>query len=95
MNLSPEFHHDIAGSGATRTQLITLVVDTLPGRRDADPVRPVLGAVRGVEAVEADPASARVWVFANGAVEPEALVDALAAWGYGAYVLENQFELPA
>lgn len=95
MNPSAEFHHVIVVGGTARTQLITLAVDTLPERRDAGPVRPVLGAVRGVEAVEGDPASARVWVFANGAVEPEALVDALAAWGYGAYVLENQFELPA
>lgn len=95
MNLSAECHHETAGSGATRTQLITLAVDTLGRRVHADPVWPLLVTVHGVEAVEADPASARVWVFADGAVEPEVLVDALAAWGYGAYVLENQFELPA
>lgn len=95
MNPSAEFHHVIVGGGTARAQLITLAVDTLRGRGDADLVRPALGAVQGVEAVEPDPTGGRVWVFADGAVEPEALVDALAAWGYGAYVLENQFELPA
>lgn len=95
MNLSFERRERAAGCGRLRTQLITLVVDTPRGRGDADPVWPALVAVEGVEIVEPDPASARVWVFADGAVEPESLVDALATWGYGAYVLDNQFEVPA
>lgn len=95
MNLSFERRGQAPGRGGWRTQLITLVVDTPRGRRGADPVRPVLSAIDGVEVVERDPATARVWVFADGAVEPESLVDALATWGYGAYVLDNQLEVPA
>ncbi|MBI1875946.1 MAG: heavy-metal-associated domain-containing protein [Acidobacteria bacterium] len=95
MNLSFECRGQAPEHGGSRTQLITLVVDTPRGRGDADPVRPVLGAIDGVEVAERDPATARVWVFANGSVEPESLVDALATWGYGAYVLDNRFEVPA
>lgn len=56
MNLSSELRDQAAWSSGTRTQLITLAVDTLPGRRDAAPVRPLLVAVKGVEVVESDPA---------------------------------------
>ena len=76
------------------TRLITLAVDTPRERGDSDPVRPALSTVRGVEIVEPDPATSRVWVFAHGAVEPEALIEALASWGYGGYVLENQLRVP-
>lgn len=55
----------------------------------------VIGAAAGVQAVETDPVRPRVWVFANGAVDPEALCDALTSWGHGACVLENQFTAPA
>lgn len=95
MNLFFERRGETAGGSSTRKQLVTLAVDTLRGRGEADPVRRVLGAVKGVEAAWPDPASARVWVFANGTVEPESLCDALASWGYGAYVLENQFKVAA
>lgn len=78
-----------------RAQLVTMVVDSPRARGDARPVWAVLVAVDGVDVVQPDPASARIWVFANGSVEPESLVDALATWGYGAYVLDNQFEVPA
>lgn len=95
MNLSAELRDQAAASGSTRKQLITLAVDTLPGRRVAESVRPFLLGVKNVVVVESDPASARVWVFTDGAVEPESLVEALESWGYGAYVLGNQFDVPA
>jgi hypothetical protein len=83
-----------ASSEQSRRQLITLAVDTLGSRTEADLVSMVVYAAKGVEAVETDPVSPRVWVFANGSVDPEALCDALASWGYGAYVLENRFTAP-
>ena len=73
-------------------QLITMEVGHFGGRHD--PIPTALAAVRGVSAVARDPASGRVWVFGDGSVEPEALVNALASWGYGSCVLENQFEKP-
>ena len=48
----------------------------------------------GVEDASADPTSARVWVFADGWIDPESLVEMLASWGYGSYVLDNQFAVP-
>jgi hypothetical protein len=78
-----------------RRQLITLAVDTSPSRGEADLLTIVVGARSGVQAVERDPLCARIWVFGNGTVEPEALCDALASWGYGAYVLENQLTVAA
>lgn len=95
MNRSSELRDPAGASSRTRKQLITLAVDTWPGRRVAESVRPFLLAVKGVVVVESDPTSARVWVFADGAVEPESLVEALESWGYGAYVLGNQFDVPA
>lgn len=94
MNPGTEMVERSGCTDAPRKQLITLAVDTYRGRGDADPVRPVLACVRGVEAVERDPLSTRVWVFADGGVEPEALIDALATWGFGAYVLDNGFDVP-
>jgi hypothetical protein len=82
------------GSNRDR-QLITLEIHTLRHRGDEDPVTAALRAVNGVEVAEPDPATARVWVFANGAVDPEWLIDALASWGFSADILENQFEVPA
>lgn len=78
-----------------RTQLITLAVDTWRRRGDAAAVQLGLLAIRGVEAVAPDPVCPRLWVFADGALEPDALVDALESRGYGAYVLENEFTMPA
>ena len=78
-----------------RTQLITVAIDTFRDRRNTDFIPVALQAVDGVEVVEPDPATGRVWVFANGEVDPESLVDVLASWGYGAYILENQFEFAA
>ncbi len=75
---------------AARPQLITLAVDPHRERGEGDPVRPVLACVRGVHAVEPDPASIRVWVYGDGNVEPDALIDALAAWGFGAYLLRHE-----
>jgi len=95
VNLLVERHNEIAGSGHLPRQLITLAIHTFRHRGDADPIPTVLRAVNGVEVVEPDPAAARVWVFANGAVDPESLVDALASWGYSADILENRFEFPA
>lgn len=95
MNLFAERRREKVGNHSGRSQLVTLAVDTGRGRGDADPIRPVLGAVKGVEAVEPDPATTRVWVFGDGGVEPESLVEALASWGYGAYVLDNELGMPA
>lgn len=95
MNRSVECCETRPVGGSPRAQLITLAVDTGGERGDTNLVRPLLGTVKGVDLVEPDPASVRVWVFAHGSVEPEALVEALASWGYGAYVLENQFNVPA
>jgi hypothetical protein len=81
--------------GRRPLQLITPVVDVPRGRKTSDPLWPALGAVRGVETVEPDPVSARVWVFAAAGVVPEALVEALAAWKYGAYVLESRVDSAA
>jgi copper chaperone CopZ len=78
-----------------RTQLITVAIDTFQHRRNTDLIPAALQAVDGVEVVEPDPATGRVWVFANGEVDPESLVDVLASWGYDACILENQFELAA
>lgn len=94
MNLFSERRDQTAGIGGTQKQLITLVVDLPRDRGDADPVRSVLAVIKGVESVAPDPTTARVWVFADGAVEPESLVEALAVWGYGAYVLDNRFKVP-
>jgi hypothetical protein len=95
MNLFFRRRDETGAGNSSRTHLITLAVDTMDGERDADPLRPVLGAVEGVQAACPDPISARVWVFADGTVEPESLCEALASWGVGAYVLENQFTVPA
>lgn len=77
------------------TQLITLAVDTLRGQGDATAVHLALLGIHGVEGVEPDPRSDRLWVFADGTVEPEWLVDALESWGYGSYVLDNELKVPA
>jgi len=89
MNLSFERRQQTPMTAA-RKQLITLAVDSRSVREDVDVVRSLLFSVRGVEAAEPDPASARMWVFANGWIEPESLVEALASWGYGSYVLDSQ-----
>lgn len=94
MNLSFERRQQPVNTGAQQQQLITLAVDTLPWHEDPDLLRSLLVSVEGVEAVEPDPTSARVWVFANGRIEPESLVEVLASWGCGSYVLDNQFTLP-
>ena len=75
--------------GAQR-RLITLAVDRRASRGDASVLLALLVGVNGVEAVAPDPASVRVWVFGNGALEPEGLVDALASWGFESTVLEDQ-----
>lgn len=74
-------------------QLITLAFDTRGNLRDVDFIRSVIGATRGVDAVEANPTRPHVWVFGNGTLNPEALCDVLARWGFGAYVLESQLTL--
>ncbi|MBI4263470.1 MAG: hypothetical protein HY657_03760 [Acidobacteria bacterium] len=93
MNLAFERRQERADAGAQR-QLITLAVDTLPWHEGPDLLRSLLASVRGVEAVELDPTSARVWVFANGSVEPESLVERLESWGCGSYVLDDRFTVP-
>jgi hypothetical protein len=94
VNLLVERHDEIAGS-QLRRQLITVVIHTFRQRGDADLIPTALLAVNGVEVVEPDPATARIWVFGNGAVDPELLIEALASWGYSAEILENQFEFAA
>jgi hypothetical protein len=94
MDLSFERRNEAAGDAGAQKQLITLVVDTLPWHESADLLRSLLGSLKGVDAVEPDPTSARVWVFANGQIDPEALVELLSSWGCGSYVLDNQFTLP-
>lgn len=89
MNVSFERRQETA-STARRTQLITLALDT-PSMQDADLVRSLLVSVTGVEEASPDPTSARVWVFAHGQIDPESLVEMLESWGYGSYVLDNQF----
>ena len=81
-------------SAAARTHLITLAIDAPSVRRDADLVRSLLVSVTGVEDASADPTSARVWVFADGRIEAESLVEVLASWGYGSYVLDSQLTVP-
>lgn len=92
MNLSFERRQETPSTAAGK-QLITLAVDSGLVREDADLVRSLLFSVKGVEAAEPDPASARVWVFAKGWIEPELLVEALESWGYGSYVLDSQLTL--
>lgn len=89
MHLSFERRQETPTTAAQK-QLITLAVDSRSVREDADLVRSLLFSVNGVEAAEPDPTSARVWIFAHGGIEPESLVEALASWGYGSYVLDNQ-----
>lgn len=93
MSLSFERRQE-TGNTAARTHLITLAVDTRSVQEDADLVRSLLVSVTGVEDASADPTSARVWVFADGRIEAESLVEVLASWGYGSYVLDNQLTLP-
>ena len=85
----------ISSSRDSHIQLITLVVDPWRARGDEDPAPPALIGVRGVQTVQPDPMSDRVWVFGNGGVEPETLIDTLESWGYGAYVVDTQFAVPA
>lgn len=95
MNVSFEGRNETAGDAGAQKQLITLVVDTLPWHESADVLRLLLRALEGVDAVEPDPTSARVWVFADGRTDPESLVGMmLASWGYGSYVLDNRFAVP-
>lgn len=77
-----------------RRQIITLAVDTPRSRDEARLLSVLVGATKGVDAVDTDPVRSRLWAFANGTVDPEALCDALGSWGYGAYVLENRFSVP-
>jgi hypothetical protein len=79
---------------AARTHLITLAVDTRSMHGDTDLVRSLLVSVTGVEEASADPSTARVWVFADGRIEAGSLVEVLASWGYGSYVLNSQLTVP-
>ncbi len=81
--------------GSRPNQLITLVVPSLRSQLDADLVWPLLGLVDGIDAVEPDIATGLVWVFGNGAVEPESLVETLALWGLGAQIVESHLALPS
>jgi hypothetical protein len=73
---------------------LAIALDPLADRAEPDLIEVIVRTTRGIEAVERDPLSARVWIFANGTVDPEALCDALSVWGYGAYVLDNQITTP-
>ncbi len=66
-------------------------------RRDdtaADLLRSLLRARVDVDAAEPDHTRPCVWVFADGRIAPESLVEMLALWGYGSYVLDNQRAVP-
>src|SRR5262245_5744481 len=94
-SLRPSPRHD-ERSRRMKRQLITMAVDALRHEDDSDDLVPLaLRVVKGVEAVQRDPATARVWVFGNGSVQPRSLIDALNSCGCGGRILENQFELPA
>lgn len=94
MHSSLERREDAAGHTGAQTQLITLAVDTLPWHESADLLRSLLQSVSGVEAVAPDPTSARLWVFTDGGIEPESLVEVLESWGCGSYVLDHQVTVP-
>jgi hypothetical protein len=83
-----------ASDGSSWLQLITLAIDASK-RPYAVAVCAAVGSVAGVDAVELDPLSGRVWVFADGIVDPQRLCDALAAWGFEAYVIERRFAATA
>lgn len=95
MHLFTERGGKKTGGSSQRTQLITLAVDTVRGRGEVAAVHLALLGIHGVEGIELDPMSDRVWIFADGTIEPQSLVDALELWGYGSYVLENEFTVPA
>lgn len=84
----------LRGATPRRTQLITLAVGYLRQCDDRDAVDWALTRVGGVEMVAADRETARVWVFANGTVEPLELVEELASCGFGASVLDHQLKVP-
>lgn len=83
----------LGGATPWRAQLITLAVGYLRRPHDLDAVDWALARVGGVEMVAADRETARVWVFANGTVEPLELVEELASCGFGASVLEHQLKV--
>lgn len=76
-----------------RAQLITLAIGYLRPCGDRDAVDWALTRVGGVEMVAADRETARVWVFANGTVEPLELVEELASCGFGASILDHQLKV--
>jgi hypothetical protein len=96
MNVSALWDHADSEwpAGCGQAQLITLAVEHSRRWDTADAIWAVLLAVQGVQLVEADPARARLWVFADGTVEPDSLVAALAGWGYRAWVLDHELKFP-
>ncbi|MBI3402141.1 MAG: heavy-metal-associated domain-containing protein [Acidobacteria bacterium] len=82
----------VASPRPARIQLITLAVGHLRQRDHPDALDWALTRVAGVEMAAADRETARVWVFANGTVDPLELVEALAACGFGASILDHQLK---
>lgn len=82
------------GAEPGRAQLITLAVGNLRRTHGRAALGWVLTRVDGVEMVAVDRETARVWVFANGTVEPLELVEELASCGFGASVLDHQLKVP-
>lgn len=76
------------------TQFVTLAVSGGWAAQDVASLQTTLAHLHGVEAVAPDPAAARIWVFGDGRVEPEELVDVLACLGCGACVVEHQVRAP-
>lgn len=94
MNLLLDRHPHASVMDGTQKQFVTLTVAAPHEALETELVRALLAGMPGVETIEVDAKRGRLWVFGDGAVEPEDLVGMLAWWGHGARVLNHELNLP-
>lgn len=94
MNLLMDRQVHAVGSNGARKQFVTLRVVAPHDPLTSELMRAILAGTPGIETIEVNAEYERVWVFGDGTVVTEDLLGALAWWGYGARVLNDQLNLP-